>query len=190
MKERYNIITKEILSSLAIAGIIMVASTSPYFLINIARAVIKNKKYNRNKNNEQRLVGSLRRLKNNHLVIIKEKSDGKFVLELTKEGKKKVEEIQFDNMKIKKPKVWDKKWRIVIFDIPEKQRKRARDALREKLQKLGFYQLQKSVWVCPYPCEKEINFLCEIFDINPFIGIIIAEKIYNDIKLKRHFQLL
>lgn len=187
MKERYNIITKEILLTLAITGIIIVASASPYFLINIARAVIRNKKYN--KNNEQRVVGSLRRLKNNQLVIIREKSDGKFIVELTEKGRKKVEEIQFENMEIKKTKIWDGKWRIIIFDIPEKQKKRARNALREKLQKLGFYQLQKSVWVCPYPCEKEIQFLCELFDISSFVNIITAEKIYDDIKLKRYFKL-
>ncbi len=189
MKERYNIITKEILSTLAIAGMIVIASTSPYFLINIARAIIKNKKYNKNKTNEQKIVGSLRRLKNNQLIIIKEEDNGKFIIELTGKGKKKVGEIQFESMEIKKPKVWDEKWRIIVFDIPEKQKKRARNALREKLQKLNFYQLQKSVWVYPYSCEKEIQFLCEFFDINPFVNIIIAEKIYDDTKLRKYFKL-
>ncbi|MBI2054120.1 MAG: hypothetical protein HYT36_02205, partial [Candidatus Staskawiczbacteria bacterium] len=140
MKGRYSIITKEIIFMLALAGIVVVAATSPYFLINIARAIIKNKKYSKNKDNEQKIIRSLRRLKDNHIVIIKEKSDGKFVIELTEKGRKKVEEIQLENMEIKKPKVWDGKWRIIAFDIPEKQKKRARDALRKKLQKLKFYQ--------------------------------------------------
>ncbi|TSC95067.1 MAG: Repressor in ring oxydation complex/phenylacetic acid degradation pathway related protein (PaaX) [Parcubacteria group bacterium Licking1014_1] len=189
MKGKYSIITKEIIFMLALAGIIVVASTSPYFLINIARAIIKNKKYSKNKNNEQKIVRSLRKLRDSHIVIIKEKSDGKFMVELTERGRKKVEEIQFENMEIKRPKVWDGKWRIIAFDIPEKQKKRARDALREKLQKLNFYQMQKSVWVCPYPCEKEIQFLCELFNINPFVNIITANKIQDDIKLKKHFKL-
>ncbi len=175
---------------LALAGIVVVAATSPYFLINIARAIIKNKKYSKNKDNEQKIIRSLRRLKDNHIVIIKEKSDGKFVIELTEKGRKKVEEIQLENMEIKKPKVWDGKWRIIAFDIPEKQKKRARDALRKKLQKLKFYQMQKSVWVCPYPCEKEIQFLCELFEINQFVNIISADKIQDDIKLKKSFGLL
>ena len=92
-------------------------------------------------------------------------------------------------MKIEKPKIWDGKWRIVIFDIP-KHKKRARDALREKLKELGFYPFQKSVWVFPYPCEKEIQFLVELFDIWPYVNLIVAENISNDIKLRKHFKLL
>jgi len=44
---------------------------------------------------------------------------------------------------------WDKKWRIVIFDIEEKQ-KRTREALRYKLRELGFGMIQESVWISPY----------------------------------------
>ena len=72
MKERYNIITKDILLTIAIAGVFIVASTSPYFLINIARAIIKNNKYN--KNNAKKIAGYLGRLKKSSLVIIREKS--------------------------------------------------------------------------------------------------------------------
>lgn len=45
-------------------------------------------------------------------------------------------------------KVWDKKWRIVIFDIPEKERV-TRDSLRFKIISLGFGKLQESVYISP-----------------------------------------
>jgi len=99
----------------------------------------------------------LERLKKNRLIILTE-NEGKFKVELTKKGKRKVEEIQFENMEIGEPKVWDEKWRAVIFDIP-KQRNRARDALREKLKELKFYQLQKSVWVHPMKSSFYANYL-------------------------------
>ena len=54
--------------------------------------------------------------------------------------------IYSDYLKIDKPKIWDKKWRIVVFDIPEKQRG-ARDSLRTYLKKLDFYELQKSIFI-------------------------------------------
>ena len=92
-------------------------------------------------------------------------------------------------MEIEKQKIWDKKWRIIIFDIPEKRGRIARDVLRSKLQKLGFYLIQKSVWVYPYPCEKEVQLLCEMFNINPYVNIITAERIYNDNSVKRYFGL-
>ena len=167
---------------------VVVASTSPYFLINIARAIIKNKKYSKNKTNEQKIVKSLRRLRKNKLIILQEKEDGKFIIQLTKKGKRKIKEINIEKLEITKQKVWDKKWRIVAFDIPEKK-KNGRDALRQKLQELNFYQLQKSVFVCPYPCEKEVHFLSEFFDIGDFVNIIIADNIYDDVRLKNHFDL-
>ena len=83
---------------------------------------------------------------------------------LTKDGEKKALRFKLDDMKIKKPKKWDKQWRIVIFDIPEKF-KTAREALRGKLKNIGFVELQKSVFAHPFECEDEINFIVEVFQI-------------------------
>lgn len=187
--QRYGEIAREILSYLVLVGAITVAATSPYFLINIARAISRNKKYFKKKIEDYKISRVLRRLEKNRLVILKELENGKFAVELTEKGKRKVREIQFNKLAVKKPDSWDKKWRVVIFDIPDKYRRRSRDALRDKLKEIGFYQLQKSVWVFPYPCESEIQFLCEIFDINPFVNIIVAENIYDDVKLRKYFKL-
>lgn len=188
MKERYSNLTKDILLTLFITGAIVVAATSPYFLLNIVKQIYRNRKYLKREFEQRKVKRAFEKLRKNRLIILREK-DGKFIVELTEQGKRKVKEIQFENLKIEKPAVWDKKWRIVIFDIPNKK-SRARDALREKLKKLGFYQLQKSVWVIPYPCEKEIQFLAELFNIGPYVNIVIAESIVNDVKLKKHFKLL
>lgn len=45
-------------------------------------------------------------------------------------------------------KPWDGKWRIVIFDI-EEENKKSREYLRFKLNSLGFGKLQDSVYVSP-----------------------------------------
>jgi len=189
MPREYRGIAKEILLYLATAGGVLIAATSPYFLLNIAKGIIRNRKYIKKKLDEREIAKILERLRRNRLIILSE-GDGKFKVELTEKGKRKVKEIQFKNMKIEKPKVWDGKWRVVIFDIPEKYKKRARDALREKLKELDFYPLQKSVWVIPYPCEKEIQFLIELFNISQYVNIILAENISNDLKLRKHFKLL
>ena len=57
-----------------------------------------------------------------------------------------VESFDFDNFEFEKPKRWDGKWRILIFDIREKVRRR-RDEFVDLLR-LGF-KLQNSVWVFP-----------------------------------------
>ncbi len=189
MSVKHKNISKDIILFIALSGVITIAATSPYFFINIAKFIIRNKKNFKEAYDQNKIAKALERLKRNRLIILREVED-KFIVELTERGKRKVKEIKLDDMAIKIPSAWDKKWRIVIFDIPEKQRKRARNALREKLQKLGFCQLQKSVWAHPYPCEKEIQFLCELFDIYRFVNIITADKIYDDIKLRKYFKLL
>jgi len=64
-------------------------------------------------------------------------------------------EKRFLNVKPKKFK-WDGVWRVVIFDIPE-ENKRVRYVLRETLKILGFRPLQKSVWISKRNFTKEIR---------------------------------
>jgi len=191
MQKRYGNTTKDILTTLAVAGVITVAVTlSPNLLYKIAKAIIRIKSRDWIDKNvdPKRLSRSLAGLNKNKIIILKEKN-GKFIVKLTEAGKKVAREIQFENMKIEKTKVWDRKWHVIIFDIPEGLRKVGRDALRDKLKKLGFYLIQRSVWVYPYPCEKEVQLLCEIFEINPYVNIITAEKIYNDDAVRKYFKL-
>ena len=51
---------------------------------------------------------------------------------------------------------WDKKWRLVIFDIP-KELHAQRVRFSEKLKTMGFFTLQKSVFIYPYDCYAEIS---------------------------------
>jgi len=183
MKEN---LTKKILSGLALTGAIMVAATSPYFFINIAKAYGRRKRYKGY--SERKIAQTFSYLAKNDFIILKEEDD-RIVVELTEKGKKKVKEYQFSKLRVPKQKIWDGKWRIVIFDIPDKKKKVARNALREKLKSLNFFPLQKSVWVHPYPCENEIRLIAEIFEVTPFVNVIIAEKILDDGKLRSYFKL-
>lgn len=180
-------LVRTILEGLFLTGAIAIAATSPYFLLNIAKVCLKNKKY---KNyNKRKIAQAFSYLKRSRFIVLKEEN-GKIHVELSGGGKRKIKQYQFNELKIAKPKKWDGKWRIVIFDIPDKKKKVAREALREKLKKLNFFQLQKSVWVHPFPCEEEIRLIAEIFRVTSFINFIVAEKISDNIKAKSHFNLL
>ena len=72
-------------------------------------------------------------------------------LTLTQKGRLKSLDCRLNNLKNKKEK-WDGKWRMICFDIPERY-KQGRDALRDKLKKIGFRELQKNVFVAPYNCK-------------------------------------
>jgi len=91
-------------------------------------------------------------------------------------------------LQIKKPKHWDHKWWIVIFDIAHTNRIK-REALRGLLKRLDFYQLQKSVWVCPYDCRDEVEVLKDFFGLtDKEIRLIVASDIGADSFLRNIFK--
>ena len=122
--------------------------------------------------------------------IIKENNNG-VEIEITKVGKKYLRKIDFDNLLLIEPNVWDKKWRMVIFDIPE-EKKKAREALRQKLKDLGMVKLQDSIWITPYPCEDEIAFIKSIFNLSDYwLDVIISDNIgVQEYRLRKLFNLL
>lgn len=139
--------------------------------------------------NRQALKRAIKSLYESKLIKEKQNKDGSITLVLTGQGEKKALTYKIDEMKIKKPKVWDKKWKIVLFDIPEKKRK-IRDALRDHLKNLGFYEFQKSVFAHPYDCKDEIDYIIEFYNIRKFVRFIVADSLDNELHLKKHFELL
>lgn len=125
---------------------------------------------------------------NNRLIDWKEKADGSICLIITEKGKETALQFNPDFLKIKRPPIWDKRWRVVIYDIPDKK-KSARDALRYKLKELGFKEWQKSVFIHPYPCLNEINFTVEFFDVRPYVRYAELINPTNEAELKLHFKI-
>ena len=115
------------------------------------------------------------------------KSGAKTIIKLTERGRKRKLEYEYENIKVPQPKTWDKKWRLLMFDIPHKI-KQARDTFRWKLKDLGFVPFQKSVWVYPYPCKDEIDFIAEYLRIGPFITLLTVQ-IENDLPLREKLEL-
>jgi len=117
----------------------------------------------------------------------KKNTDGSYTIVLTEKGKMRAITYDFLNMKIEHKK-WDGKWRIVVFDVPEKIRQ-GRNALRWKIKKLGFCELQKSVFVFPYECKDEIDFIVEFFGLKGYTYYGTLESIDNDAYLRKSFDL-
>jgi DNA-binding transcriptional regulator PaaX len=107
---------------------------------------------------------------------------------LTQKGEARLRDIIIDEIEIKSPKSWNGKWYLVMYDLPLRF-KVARNAFRWKLKDLGFFQFQKSAWIYPYPCEKEILFVADFFGVRKYIEILEVDKVLGDKKLKAHFNL-
>ncbi|KKP32411.1 MAG: Transcriptional regulator, PaaX family [Parcubacteria group bacterium GW2011_GWC2_32_10] len=122
------------------------------------------------------------------LIKRKANKDGTITLTLTDKGKMKALTYKFEEIKLTNKKDWDGKWHIVFFDIPEKQRV-ARDVFRSKIKKIGFYELQHSIFAFPYECENEIEYIIETYKISKWVRFGILEKIDNDMYLRKFFGL-
>ena len=116
------------------------------------------------------------------------KFNGKFY-ELTPLGQEKLRLWEFADFKLNRPKRWDKKWRVIIFDIPEKL-KRVRNRLIILMRQAGFERLQDSVWVYPYDCEDIITLLKIDFRIGKHLLYLIVEELENDKHLRKCFGLI
>ena len=138
--------------------------------------------------NRYALHSAIKKLYLSKLIEEKIAKDGTVTLVLSQEGMQKTLIYKLDDMEIAKPKIWDKKWRVVVFDVPE-HLKGAREALRGHLKQLGFWHLQKSVFVHPFPCTDQIEFLIEFYQTRPYIRQLLAEKIDNELHLKKKFNL-
>lgn len=169
---------------LLLGGAALAFSTSPRRALKIIGLVKKGW----GDINELQARRAVRALYASRLVSMKENQDGTLTLVLTDNGKQVALKYSVDTMKIPEPRQWDSKWRVIFFDIPERLKK-ARDALRLKLKQIGMLEYQKSVFIHPFPCGDEVNFIIELYDVRAYVRFIVAESIDNDFHMRRKFGL-
>lgn len=173
--------SREILSILAAGTLLSAAVIMPNAGKMLAPSVWQGSGYKK-----KRFTQALKRLHKQKAVEIVETKEGA-VVRITKNGFTKAMKYKMDEMRIQKQKRWDKKWRIVIFDIPEGKRK-IRDEFRSRLKQIGFYPLQESVFVHAYPSFNEVEFLRQIYGVDIDVTYIIATKIEGQDNLRSIFK--
>ena len=166
------------------AGLGLALSRSPKQHFRIIKGVAEEWK-RIDKRSLERSINSLYRSK---LVSEKNNKDGTTTLILSSAGKRLALTYDLDNLVIPR-QLWDKKWRIVIFDIPEKL-KPVREILRFHLKRMGLRELQQSVFVLPFECSKEVEYLIEFHNVRRFVRYIEAQYIDNELDLKHKFRLI
>ncbi len=142
----------------------------------------KNKKNKKKKPSKFSIKQSLWRLKKAGFVEKKEKN-----YFLTEKGK------QLANYILARKKIfarkWDGKFRIVIFDIPEKNCK-DRDWLRQEIYLIGYKKLQESVMIGEKPLPEDLIRNIKQRKIGNFVNYILAEKVYKNIIGKQSNKIL
>lgn len=176
-------IQKAVLSAVAITGTLAVAMLAP----NVFQALPHIMGKQRYKLAFQSRTAASRLAAKGYVRFVEK--DGKKRMEITDAGRHAVAlESEKLALAATRGKRWDKRWRLVMFDIPQKRR-RDRDRLRSEMQACGFLRLQDSVWVFPYDCEDLVTLLKADMRIGKDVLYAIVESIENDGWIKKHFGL-
>ncbi|MDO8566559.1 MAG: hypothetical protein Q7R58_00200 [bacterium] len=182
-KRIYTNVQQALLATVALTGIALVAAIVP----NALAALSKLPSLKRAQLRYQYQTALRRLAAQGHIIF--EKCDGEQYARITESGSKV---LAFEQEKAKlsntKKKRWNGRWRVIIFDIPERRR-RTRDRLRNIMQETGFVHLQDSVWVFPYDCEDFMSLLKAELKIGAAVLYMVVEQIENDKHLRAHFGL-
>jgi len=101
-------------------------------------------------------------------------------IEFTSKGRIKIIENSDD-------KKTDGKWRFLSWDIPE-DLKVKRQRFCRSIKRIGYKQVQKSLWASPYVRSDEIYLIISELDIRKYVSYILAEKTDIEIDLKKLFE--
>jgi phenylacetic acid degradation operon negative regulatory protein len=124
-------------------------------------------------------------LKKRNLVLV-ETINGKKFISLTQKGE--LENLFYKARMPSKPKKWDGKWRVFIFDIPEQARKK-REQLRRLLQHNHFSKLQASVFISPYPLNRDCLQFLQKSGLSNYIRLLRVDEMDNDSQLRKKYHL-
>ena len=108
------------------------------------------------------------------------------IVKLLEKGRRGFQKLQIKNLQLPVAR-WDGKWRLFIFDIPEKYRAE-RDYLRKKLKNLGLYNIQRSVFAYPHDCRKALNFAADYYKVEEYTTYAEVSSIDVEKELKRFFK--
>ena len=180
-RRRKQDIQRALLASVAVTGLLAWAMLAPNTL-----QLLRYLPGERNKFGHRIRTAAGRIVAKGQAMWIEKK--GKKYLRITNLGRRELALEQAKVALTAQKKRWDGRWRMVVFDIPERRRK-VRGRLREVMQEVGFVRMQDSVWVYPYDCEDFIALLKTELKIGKDALYAIADPIEYDKQLRTHFAL-
>lgn len=172
-----------LLAAVAIGGVVLIAATVP----NAAQLLRFMPGYKKGARFNHQAKTALGRLATKGLITFEER-EGKRYARVTEAGEQLLALESMREANARKPKRWDGRWRVVLFDIPERRRG-VRNRLRLFMSEYGFVRLQDSVWIYPYDCEDLIALAKANFRIGFDVLYMIAERLERDKHLREHFGL-
>ena len=180
---RLQTFQRGLLAAAVVGGVVLIAATIP----NAAQLLRFMPGYKKGARFNHQAKTALGRLAAKGLITFEERDDKRYA-RVTEVGEQMLELESLREKSAKKPKRWDGRWRVVLFDIPERRRG-VRNRLRLFMQEYGFVRLQDSVWIYPYDCEDLIALAKANFRIGFDALYMIVERLERDKHLREHFTL-
>ncbi|GBD34177.1 CRISPR-associated endoribonuclease Cas2 [bacterium HR34] len=192
-KEILDSIYNFLIKSAKVTALSMLIGLSGYALgYTFMKMIIKDfnsKRGSKKEINSTRLRRSFESLKRKRLIEINEDpKSGEVKICLTDKGVKYALIGNINNLKLDLDQKWDEKWRLIVFDIPDKYKIKRNDFVN-KLKELNLYPLQKSVFVCPYNIKDIVDFVSEFYEVSPYVRVIEANYIEGDEEIRKFFNL-
>ncbi len=171
------------LTFVVFSGSLALTIVAPNALVALEKPLLRF--LNRQSKTEAKRIA--RYLKQQKIVNVTPNDDDSFRVTLTEGGKKRAYRAYFEKLNVTDEK-WDKKWRVLIFDIPEKH-KTTRDYIRFHLRRIGFKPLQKSVFAYPYQVDEFIAVMYELFpNVKPYFSYMTVSEIDQHNALVKQFK--
>ena len=181
-ERQWGAFQKAMLAAVVVGGVIVVAAAIP----NAARLLKYFPGHKKGAKFNYQAKSALGRLAEKGLVTFVEEG-GKRYARITEKGER-VLQMETERTAMAKKKKWDRRWRVVIFDIPER-RKTIRVRLRRFMDEYGFVRLQDSVWIYPHDCEDLIALAKADLRVGADVLYMIVERLERDKHLREHFGL-
>ena len=138
------------------------------------------------KYNTWRLRQVIKRLQKQKLVEIIN-VDEQLVVKISDRGRQKVLKYDLEIMVLDQTN-WDGKWRIITYDIAT-AKKWQRQFFRQTLNRMNFLKLQRSVYLTPFKCINEIEYLRQICEVGNEVILLTVHGIENEQAYKEYFGL-
>lgn len=184
MKEFGTVLGLTILGMAAVCGVLVIGAVAPNVFSAFGR-MGRHRRYFDREDFEKKAAYFKRR---GYIDFRKRSEDGTMEIRLTKAGETQMVKRFLGDLKIIPQEKWDGVWRMAIFDVPEQDRW-SRDGLRDRLKRMGFYPLQKSTFVFPYPCREELEFLTRLYNVGSHLRFLETNTLSFDKDLKEFFCL-
>lgn len=181
-ERRLGAFQQAMLATVMLGGVIVIAATIP----NAAQLLKYFPGYKRGAKFNYQAKSALGRLVAKGCVTFVEENDKRYA-RITEKGWHMLQ-METERVTIAKKRKWDRRWRVVIFDIPER-RKSVRASIRRFMNEYGFVRLQDSVWIYPYDCEDLIALAKANFRVGTDVLYMIVERLEHDKHLREHFSL-